>query len=458
MPELLRVVSYFLIPFMTKILITCVGTRGDVQPFLGLAKSLIHSGQYQVTLVADSDAKNLIQSHGVDYLPFSKSIQHELLHTEAGKATKKANVFQLSAAVKAFMTPLMESWWVDIQSAIRLAKPDIVILTTFPFLCGCAAIAENESVKNILVAHTVPAHPTSEFAPTTASVGFTLPFRFLNKLIWSIGEYVASKAYEGMINKVRSDFKMPPLIQSPSKEAAEKKWQFLYVYSESLIPKPLDWDANCHVIGNPTLSEDTVYTPKSDLNEFLAETTPTVYIGLGSMLGVIFDTREEIINVLNTLIDGVRHAQKHYDFKVILHTFTFNDSKVAPSNLKSDDKKIFLLDYPVPHIWLLPRCTFLVHHAGAGTTQAGFRAGKPCICLPCGKTSDQPFWADLVFRKRCGPRGLPIWKINPTEFGNRLVDCFQNKEEYTSNCEKIMHTMNQENPVENFLSVIKKSV
>ena len=41
----------------------------------------------------------------------------------------------------------------------------------------------------------------------------------------------------------------------------------------------------------------------------------------------------------------------------------------------------------VPHDWLFPRVAAVVHHAGAGTTAAGLRAGVPAVPVPCWPTS-----------------------------------------------------------------------
>jgi sterol 3beta-glucosyltransferase len=48
----------------------------------------------------------------------------------------------------------------------------------------------------------------------------------------------------------------------------------------------------------------------------------------------------------------------------------------------------------VPHDWLFPRVSLVVHHAGAGTTAAAIRAGRPSIVIPFA--FDQPFWAERL--------------------------------------------------------------
>lgn len=44
----------------------------------------------------------------------------------------------------------------------------------------------------------------------------------------------------------------------------------------------------------------------------------------------------------------------------------------------------------VPHDWLFPRVSAVIHHGGAGTTAAALRAGAPSVVLPF--SADQAFW------------------------------------------------------------------
>lgn len=61
---------------------------------------------------------------------------------------------------------------------------------------------------------------------------------------------------------------------------------------------------------------------------------------------------------------------------------------------------VFLLGN-VPHDWLFPRVSAVVHHGGAGTTAIGIALGKPTVIVPF--FGDQPFWANMVYRAGAGP-------------------------------------------------------
>jgi sterol 3beta-glucosyltransferase len=115
--------------------------------------------------------------------------------------------------------------------------------------------------------------------------------------------------------------------------------------------------------------------------------TPPVYIGFGSMgSGDASHLTELVVKALE--LSGLRgivitgwDALKHEQLPEI----------------------IFAVD-DVPHDWLFPQTSAVVHHGGAGTTGAGLRAGVPTIIIPF--MSDQPFWGDLVYKRGVGPRPI----------------------------------------------------
>ena len=65
----------------------------------------------------------------------------------------------------------------------------------------------------------------------------------------------------------------------------------------------------------------------------------------------------------------------------------------------------------MPHEWLFPRRAAVVHHAGAGTTAAGLRAGVPAVTVPV--IADQPFWAERVHHLGAGPAPIPLADLSP---------------------------------------------
>ena len=75
----------------------------------------------------------------------------------------------------------------------------------------------------------------------------------------------------------------------------------------------------------------------------------------------------------------------------------------------------------LPHDWLFPRTAAVVHHAGAGTTGAGLRAGVPAVPVPV--LVDQPFWADRLHRLGVAPHPLPLRELTADTLTDALRTC-----------------------------------
>ena len=73
----------------------------------------------------------------------------------------------------------------------------------------------------------------------------------------------------------------------------------------------------------------------------------------------------------------------------------------------------------IPHDWLLPRTTAVVHHGGAGTTAAGIRAAVPSILIPIG--ADQRLWAYRVETLGIGPGPIPRYRLTTERLANAIT-------------------------------------
>lgn len=78
-----------------------------------------------------------------------------------------------------------------------------------------------------------------------------------------------------------------------------------------------------------------------------------------------------------------------------------NEASIQDRNAREESLRV-QNDFPdtiywvksVPHDWLFPQMTGVVHHGGAGTTAAGLRAGIPTVVKPF--FGDQFFWGERL--------------------------------------------------------------
>lgn len=110
----------------------------------------------------------------------------------------------------------------------------------------------------------------------------------------------------------------------------------------------------------------------AEVEDFLAAGARPVFIGFGSMAAGQGERLGDI---------AVR-ALRRAGLRGILQT--------GAAGLAADGDDVLTVG-DVPHALLFPRVAAVVHHAGAGTSAAGLRAGVPAVPVPVA--ADQPFWA-----------------------------------------------------------------
>ncbi|MFC9815484.1 glycosyltransferase [Streptomyces virginiae] len=68
---------------------------------------------------------------------------------------------------------------------------------------------------------------------------------------------------------------------------------------------------------------------------------------------------------------------------------------------------------------MFPRTAAVVHHAGAGTTAAGLRAGTPAVAVPV--QLDQHFWAQRLRRLGVSPPPLRYPSLTAPQLSDAIV-------------------------------------
>jgi UDP:flavonoid glycosyltransferase YjiC (YdhE family) len=80
----------------------------------------------------------------------------------------------------------------------------------------------------------------------------------------------------------------------------------------------------------------------------------------------------------------------------------------------------------VPHEWLFPQMSCIVHHGGAGTTGAASRSGVPQVVVP--HFADQPFWATRVHKIGIAPKPIYMNKLNAEDLAQAINFAITDKE------------------------------
>lgn len=369
-----------------KVLLCAYGTRGDVEPFIALAKGLQTAGCE--TLLATSERfESFAQGHGVPLFAMSDeslaAIEtpdgRVMLEGGSGLLRRVAAGIRLARRSGPINAALMRQVW----EAAEAFRPDALVFHSKLF--AAAHVAEKLCVPAFLGALQPMIMPTGAF-PAMGMPALNVPGynRFSYKLVGA-----SFGALRKSVNLFRREtLNLPPIKQARSVlfPPGAGTVAVLHAHGAAVLPRPVDWPERAHVTGYWRLRPPADYEPPANLAAFLANGPPPVFVGFGSMTSIDPTALGRLVAAALRRA-GVRGVVA---------------SGWADLDIASDANVITIP--PVPYGWLFPRMAAVVHHGGAGTTAEGFHAGVPTLICPY--FGDQPGWARLSVDLGVGARPI----------------------------------------------------
>lgn len=368
-----------------RITIFTTGTRGDIQPFIPLARGLQRAG-FAVRLTAGSNFKDLIEQAGIEFAPVELDYNQLLLSPEIQNLMEKGGTGFLSAMLRVFPRAfqMVESAMAD---GWRAAPGTDAVLFTANGPWGYH-IAEALKVPAIYACFQ-PAAPSGEVPCAVALAKPSLPV--VNRLSHLAFALVTWLPLRSRFNRWRKEvLRLPPLSLKPPFPSPNQ--MVMGAYSPTLSPQPRDWPSSWQVVGHWFTDPPPGWRPPADLAAFLEAGPPPLYLGVGSM---VTRDKERITQVVLGALERVRQRA------VVSRGWNLLTVEGVPQN-------IFLVEQ-IPHAWLFPRTALVVHHGGGGTTGAGARSGVPSLALPYG--ADQPFWGWRLHALGVGPAPISYREV-----------------------------------------------
>lgn len=393
------------------IVIQVVGSRGDVQPFLPIARRLAE--RHRVRLATHEAFRATVEGAGLEFFPLAgdpRELMDYMVRT--GGRLLPTSLDQLVEDVprkRALVGEIAASTW------RACTEPDPQRPDAPPFRADLV-VANPPSYGHIHCAEaldaplhlvfTMPWTPTRAYPHplTLLDAGAHRPLR--NLLSYAIANTLMWVGVADLLNALRTEtLGLPPvsLRQGPTLvDAAEVP--FTYLFPESLVPRPDDWGPHVDVAGFVFWDQADGYTPPDDLRAFLEAGEPPVYVGFGSC--VVQDPEAVTRIVFEALAAaGLRG--------VVSRGWGELGGDETPAH-------VFLVD-DTPHDWLFRHCRAVCHHGGAGTTASGLRAGLPTIVVPF--FGDQFFWGQVVADDGAGPQPIPIDDLTVEALTEALRAC-----------------------------------
>ena len=349
-----------------RMLLVTAGSRGDVEPFIALARAATAAGHRVRTAIPDNSGAH---TGGLDVV--SLDVDYAALIANQGVSALAA-----FRTLRTVVRPIMRS---VIVNSVRIAldwQPDVIVY--HPKILSAPLVADHLGIPHVVVEIVPVLSPTSEFAAagtTTANLG---PF---NKLT-----YRAAAASAAMFRRELNE--AGALVGARGKTHLSSPTASLLPISPAILPRPHDWPSTAHLTG-AWFDRTQTAPPDPEIALFL-EGGDFLYAGFGSMANGDPVARGR----------AVVEASRRRGLRVLVATGLGGLS--IPSDLRGDD---ILVTGSVDHSTVLPRATAALHHGGIGTVHAAARAGTTSVVIPF--IADQPFWGAHLHRVGLSPAPIP---------------------------------------------------
>lgn len=386
-----------------KIIVTSIGTRGDMEPFLAIGEILKEKG-HQVICLFPEQFRGLAEDSGLEFASLGKEFI-EMLDSPTGRIAMGGGGFgwkKMKAYIKlvSMQATVNKGMILKQEQVIERERPDRIVhngKVMYPVIWGL----ENKG-KTILISPI----PYLHYVKDQAHVAFNRNFGpFINKLTYKIANY-------GLIRTIIGSLKW----LYTSKQITQKELQkalfenkAIYTISPTLFERPDYWPANRKVLGYHERTKTHNWQPNPELEAFLQKHPKLILVTFGSMINTAPAQKTEVI--LEIL--------QQNNIPAIINTAS--GGLVQPEKYNND---LIHFVKQIPYDWVFPKLYAVVHHGGSGTTHTALKYGCATMIIP--HIIDQYVWNKIIFKKGAGPLGIDISKINFNNLESKILDLIYN--------------------------------
>lgn len=344
-----------------RVLLSTLGSRGDVQPVAALGAQLKSLGQ-DVRVCAPPDFREQIEGLGLSFIPLGPDLR------ATGKAAPSAVI----------PTPeqrrmMVEAMVADQFKTVAAAAVGCDVLVAGGYLVLVApTVAEQLGIRYVMAAyspnflpsphHAPPVYPMLGETPSDGSID--------NATLWARDAQRWNNTWSAVLNPHRAAAGLAPVTDVRSHLFTETPW---LAADATLAPWPETAGMNVVQTGAWILPDAR---PLSDeIEAYLGAGDAPIYFGFGS------------IRAPQDLSANMLKAARALGRRAIVQR--------GWAELGVPDNDVGCLSIgEVNQQALFQRVCAVVHHGGAGTTTAAARAGAPQVIIP--QHSDQHYWAQRV--------------------------------------------------------------
>ncbi|MCK4357568.1 MAG: glycosyltransferase family 1 protein [Candidatus Cloacimonetes bacterium] len=402
-----------------KIILTAIGTRGDIEPFLATGKILKENG-HQVICAFSEQFRELTDSSELEFASLGKKY-FDLFDSDAGRIAmgggKGIKKFFAYIKLSINQTAPNKEKEFKLYELIKQERPDRVVYnskTIYPIIWEYKNSGKTTFLSPFPYLHYVKGHSLLVFGKDYGD--------FLNKLTFKLYDFgvvtttMTAKKWLHINDKImRKEIKK--IIRSRN---------FIYTISPRLFPRPRHWESNIKILGHQALKRKIDWKPEKELTEFIEKHEKILFITFGSMINPEPKRKTKII--LKILEQN----------KIPAIINTASGGLIKPDNFNSE---LIYFVSQVPYDWIFPKMYAVMHHGGAGTTHLALTFGCATLIIP--HFIDQFIWDKTISELGVGPRGIKISRITNKNLEPKVLELLSNKS-FKERSERIGNQMGKE--------------
>ncbi|MDT0318878.1 glycosyltransferase [Streptomyces millisiae] len=343
-----------------RVLLTTWGSRGDVEPLVGLAVALRGLGaEARVCAPPDEEFVALLARAGVELVPLGPAVRSVVAGT---RPPTVEDAFRLARELVA----------TRFETLTAAAEGCDALLATGLMPAGARDVAERLGIHYVLACFHTLGLPSRHFPPGRRPGRQSPREETDNRVLWEQDAQRVNALYGEALNGQRAAVGLPPVDNVRDHVLTDRPW---LAADPTLCPARGMTDLDVVQTGAWILPDERPLP--AALEAFLAAGAPPVYVGLGSMAAHVSK------DIARVAIEASRARGR----RVVLAR---GWAGLAPI----DDAEDCLVVGEVNQQALFRRVAAVVHHGGAGTTTTAGRAGAPQVVVP--RIADQPYWAARV--------------------------------------------------------------